>query len=95
MESKGLRLHLVLNNGLPELHNFGVSPLVDYRSDLETRLGAETGRSMLIRPDGYVAFDLPELDAAFMESHLKYWALERQFIRQLAAVWPSLSQLSD
>lgn len=84
-ESDGLRIHIVLNNGLPELHNFGVSTLVDYRGDFETRLGAETGRTLLIRPDGYVAFDLPELNTEQMTDVLQRWTSKRPRIKQLVA----------
>ena len=56
---------LVLQNGLPDLHRFdGADTLVDYRGDVETRLGLATGRMLLVRPDGYVAADLNTLDSA-------------------------------
>ncbi|MBE9075991.1 FAD-dependent monooxygenase [Romeria aff. gracilis LEGE 07310] len=69
----GLRLHIVLNNGLPELHQFGASTLVDYRGDFETRLGAKTGRALLLRPDGYVAFDLDQWDEGAIANSLEAW----------------------
>ncbi|KAI9129115.1 FAD-dependent monooxygenase [Acaryochloris sp. CCMEE 5410] len=72
-ERDGLQIHIVLNNGLPELHDFGVSTLVDYRGDFETRLGFETGRALLIRPDGYIAFDHLKLDADHIGNLLKKW----------------------
>ena len=53
-----LKPQIVLNNGLPELHDFKANTLVDYRGDLETRLGDRTSRVILIRPDAYVACDL-------------------------------------
>ena len=67
-----LKPHIVLNNGLPELHNFAANTLVDYRGDLETKLGAKTERVILIRPDGYVACDL-SIDPDLFAQQLKSW----------------------
>ena len=54
---------VVLQTGLPDLHRFdGADTLVDYRGDVETRVGISTGRALLIRPDGYVAADLTKLE---------------------------------
>lgn len=66
-------MQIVLNNGLPELHDFQASTLVDYRGDLEMKLGAETNRAILIRPDGYVAGDFPEIDPEILTAELKNW----------------------
>ena len=68
-----LQLQIVLNNGLPELHNFQANTLVDYRGDLETKLGAKTGRIILIRPDSYVACDLSTLDPDSFVPQLGNW----------------------
>ncbi|GAB4536942.1 MAG: monooxygenase [Pleurocapsa sp.] len=74
---KRLQIQVVLNNGLPELHNFQTNTLVDYRGDLETRLGAETNRAILIRPDGYVASDLDAIDPDAFEQQLKTWKTQK------------------
>ena len=68
-----LQVQVVLNNGLPELHDFQASTLVDYRGDLETKLGAKTDRAILIRPDGYVACDLSTIDPEILMAELKNW----------------------
>ncbi len=68
-----LGAHVILNNGLPQLHNFKASTLVDYRGDFETKLGAKTGRILLVRPDACVAFDIDTLDAIAFEKQLKQW----------------------
>ncbi|MBV6624535.1 MAG: FAD-dependent oxidoreductase [Rivularia sp. (in: Bacteria)] len=68
-----LQLNVILNNGLPQLHDFGANTLVDYRGDFETKLGAKTGRILLLRPDAYVAFDIDNLDATAFEKQLKQW----------------------
>ena len=68
-----LQVQVVLNNGLPELHNFQASTLVDYRGDLETRLGDKTNRAILIRPDAYVASDLDSIDPDAFEQQLATW----------------------
>jgi hypothetical protein len=65
-----------LNNGLPELHDFAANTLVDYRGDFETRLGSQTGRVILVRPDAYVACDLNTLDASAFEQQLRRWKTE-------------------
>ena len=72
-----LQVQVVLNNGLPELHNFQTNTLVDYRGDLETRLGAKTGRAILIRPDGYIASDLDTLNRDTFVQQLKNWKTEK------------------
>ncbi|MBE9170000.1 FAD-dependent monooxygenase [Pleurocapsales cyanobacterium LEGE 06147] len=68
-----LKPQIILNNGLPALHNFQANTLVDYRGDLETKLGAKTGRVILIRPDGYVASDLSTLDPEAFAEQLPSW----------------------
>ena len=68
-----LQVQIVLNNGLPELHDFQANTLVDYRGDLSTKLGSKTSRAVLIRPDGYVASDLATLDPALFETRLSEW----------------------
>ncbi|MGD1914030.1 MAG: FAD-dependent oxidoreductase [Rivularia sp. (in: cyanobacteria)] len=78
-----LRLYVILNNGLPQLHNFKASTLVDYRGDFETKLGAKTGRIILVRPDAYVAFDMDALDANTFEKQLKRWK-PRKSLSQVA-----------
>ena len=62
---------------MPELHNFQANTLVDYRGDLETRLGTKTGRGILIRPDAYVANDLATLDPDLFVKQLKNWKTEK------------------
>ncbi|MDY7022532.1 MAG: FAD-dependent monooxygenase [Cyanobacteriota bacterium] len=79
-----LQVHVVLNNGLPESHDFGTSTLVDYRGDLETRLGEQTDRVLLLRPDGYVAFDQSQLDEKQILTELQAWIQESQVFRELA-----------
>jgi 2-polyprenyl-6-methoxyphenol hydroxylase-like FAD-dependent oxidoreductase len=81
-----LQVQIVLNNGLPELHDLGVDTLVDYRGDWEMRLGSQTGRTLLLRPDGYVAFDLPELDVSAIATPLQAWKSEDQSAQQLVTV---------
>ena len=66
-------MQIVLNNGLPELHDFQASTLVDYRGDLEMKLGAKTDRAILIRPDAYVACDYPKIDPEILIAELKNW----------------------
>jgi 2-polyprenyl-6-methoxyphenol hydroxylase-like FAD-dependent oxidoreductase len=83
---ESLKAHVVLNNGLPQLHDFSANTLVDYRGDLETKLGAKTGRIILVRPDGYVAFDLDNLDANTFEKQLKQWKSEKSVFRIPVAV---------
>ena len=68
-----LQILVILNNGLPERHDFGVSVLVDYRGDLETRLGTTTDRAILLRPDGYVAVDATGIEEAAIVKHLRSW----------------------
>ena len=72
-----LQVQIVLNNGLPKLHNFQANTLVDYRGDLETKLGSKTGRIILIRPDGYVASDLSTLDSDVFEAQLTDWKAQK------------------
>ena len=67
-----LQVQIVLNNGLPELHDFSANTLVDYRGDLETKLGSKTSRIILIRPDGYVASDL-SIDPDLFAQQLGNW----------------------
>lgn len=83
---ENLQAHVILNNGLPQLHDFKASTLVDYRGDFETKLGAETGRILLVRPDGYVAFDMDSLDTTAFEKQLKKWKNLRSFSRTAVAV---------
>ena len=80
-----LRAHVILNNGLPQLHEFEASTLVDYRGDFETKLGAKTGRILLIRPDAYVAFDIDTLDATAFEKQLKQWKNAKSVSRTAVA----------
>jgi len=72
-----LKTHVILNNGLPKLHDFGASTLVDYRGDFEIKLGSKTGRVILVRPDAYVACDLAALDADAFEQQLRRWKSAR------------------
>ncbi|KST65785.1 FAD-dependent oxidoreductase [Mastigocoleus testarum] len=74
-----LKAHAILNNGLPQFHEFkaNTNTLVDYRGDFETKLGAKTGRIILVRPDGYVAFDMDTLDANIFEEQLQRWKIVR------------------
>ena len=81
-----LRTHVILNNGLPQLHDFRASTLVDYRGDFETKLGAKTGRILLVRPDAYIAFDMDNLDAIAFEKQLKQWKNVKSFSRTALAV---------
>ena len=74
---KRLQIQIILNNGLPELHDFHANTLVDYRGDLETKLGTKTGRRILIRPDGYVANDLPTLNPDLFAKELEYWKTKK------------------
>jgi len=69
----GLQPHILLNNGIPELHGFEASTLVDYRGDFETRFGPTTGRVILVRPDAHIAYDLATLDADAFEQQLRQW----------------------
>ena len=73
-----LQVMVILNNGLPELHDFQANTLVDYRGDLETRLGAKTNRGILIRPDGYVASDLATIDPDLFAKQLETWKTEKK-----------------
>jgi 2-polyprenyl-6-methoxyphenol hydroxylase-like FAD-dependent oxidoreductase len=61
---------VVLRNGVPARHLFaGATTLVDYRGDFEVKLGGDHPRVLVVRPDGYIAIDLPALDAeAFGEA---------------------------
>lgn len=68
-----LKCHVILNSGLPKLHNFKATVLVDYRGDFENKLGSKTGRVILVRPDAHVAFDLADLDANVFEKQLRRW----------------------
>ena len=77
-----LQVQIVLNNGLPELHNFQANTLVDYRGDLETKLGAKTGRAILIRPDGYVASDRSTLDPGVFIQELGKWKRQNVALSQ-------------
>ncbi|MDJ0569351.1 MAG: FAD-dependent oxidoreductase [Pleurocapsa sp. MO_192.B19] len=71
-----IKPHVILNSGLPELHNFQANTLVDYRGDFENKLGSRTGRVIIIRPDAYVAFDLATLDADAFKKQLRKWKTE-------------------
>lgn len=81
-----IKPHVILNNGLPELHDYGANTLVDYRGDFETRLGAKTGRLILLRPDGYVAFDLDNLNPDAFKQQLPAWKHENAIASELTAV---------
>ncbi|MEM7578471.1 MAG: FAD-dependent oxidoreductase [Cyanobacteria bacterium P01_A01_bin.80] len=81
-----LRAHVILNNGLPQLHDFKASTLVDYRGDFETKLGAKTGRILLVRPDAYVAFEIDSLDVKTFEKQLNKWKNAKSFSRTAVAV---------
>ncbi len=72
-----LKPYVILNNGLPKLHDFKVSTLVDYRGDFETKLGSKTSRIILLRPDAYVGFDLNTIDASIFEEHLLGWKTKK------------------
>jgi hypothetical protein len=72
-----LKSHVILNSGLPKLHNFKASTLVDYRGDFENKIGSKTGRIILVRPDAYVAFDLAALDPDAFKKQLRKWKTER------------------
>lgn len=71
-----IKPHVILNSGLPKLHDFPANTLVDYRGDFENKLGSRTGRVLLIRPDAYVAFDLATLDADAFKEQLRQWKTE-------------------
>ena len=75
-----------MNNGLPQLHDFKASTLVDYRGDFETKLGAKTGRILLVRPDAYVAFEIDSLDVKTFEKQLNKWKNAKSFSRTAVAV---------
>ncbi|MGB6297339.1 MAG: FAD-dependent oxidoreductase [Rivularia sp. (in: cyanobacteria)] len=81
-----LRAHVIFNNGLPQRHDFKASTLVDYRGDFETKLGAETGRILLVRPDAYVAFDIDALDVKTFKKQLKQWKNAKSFLPVAVAV---------
>jgi len=81
-----LRAHVILNNGLLQLHNFKASTLIDYRGDFETKLGEKTGRIILVRPDAYVAFDMDTLDATAFKKQLKQWKNAKSLSRTAVAV---------
>ncbi len=72
-----LRTIVLLNNGLPELHDLGAETFVDYQGDFETKIGVRTGRIVLVRPDGYVAFDLDTLDPDAFAARLETWKTRR------------------
>ena len=56
---------VMLQNGIPDQHPFdGAETLVDFRGDLESRLGLDVGDLLLVRPDGYVAARCSGLDSA-------------------------------
>ncbi len=74
-----LQVFVILDNGLPELHDFApAQTLVDYRGDFTTRIGERTGRVLLVRPDAYGAFDLDGLDSAAVTARLGKWKLAKQ-----------------
>ena len=76
-----LKPQIVFNNGLPELHDFQANTLVDYRGDLEIKLGSKTDRLILIRPDGYVACDL-SIDPNLFARELENWQQVPQLVSQ-------------
>ena len=56
---------VVLQNGIPDQHSFdGAETLVDFRGDLESRLGLQAGDLLLVRPDGYVAAHCSDVDSS-------------------------------
>ncbi len=71
-----LNVHVIMNNGLPKLHDFPVNALVDYRGDFEAKVGAKTGRMILVRPDAYVAVDQGRLDVTNLVPALEPWLQE-------------------
>ena len=81
-----LKVHLILNHGLPQLHDFKASTLVDYRGDFETKLGAKTGRIFLVRPDAYIAFDINVLDTSTFEKQLKQWKNAKYLSRMAVTI---------
>ena len=71
---------VVLNNGLPAYHDVGAEVLVDYKGDWVRKLGEETGRVLLARPDGHVAVNLDGLDVGTVTE-----AMEPEVDRRTAA----------
>lgn len=67
--------HLLLGEGLPA--DGDVPVLVDTRRQFRTRLKAQDGDILLIRPDGYLAFQLPRADAGLLPNLLGAWVVTR------------------
>ena len=60
-----IAVDIVLRNGVPAQHRFeGADTLVDYKGDIEARLELSMPHLLLVRPDAYVAADLPRIDTA-------------------------------
>ncbi|GIG65256.1 putative aromatic compound monooxygenase YhjG [Phytomonospora endophytica] len=68
-----VRPHLLVAEGLPA--DGAVPVLVDTRRQFRTRLRAQDGDLLLIRPDGYLGFQLPRAGAGLLPNLLGAWVV--------------------
>ena len=73
---EAVRSHVILNSGLPERHAFDTEVYVDYRGDFKRKVGAATGRTLLLRPDGHVAFETSEWNVERFRHQLRSWVAD-------------------
>ncbi|QGJ70353.1 Pentachlorophenol monooxygenase [Planctomycetales bacterium 10988] len=71
-----LQVHILLSEGMPQLHSLPAEMLIDYRGDFDRKLNSKSGRVLFIRPDSYVAFDHPKLTGISIEQALTDWKKE-------------------
>jgi hypothetical protein len=72
-----LRFHVVLDEGMPEPVGSDARVLVDFKGQFRTKLGAEHGSVLLLRPDGYLAFHRRGFDWSALAPALGGWARRR------------------
>ncbi|MBO0796679.1 MAG: FAD-dependent monooxygenase, partial [Ktedonobacteraceae bacterium] len=67
-----IHTYLVLEEGLPS-DDIDIPVLIDVRRQFHTKLGAEHGSLLLVRPDGYLAFHSRASDAQHLHTLLGPW----------------------
>ena len=73
LDDRSLAVRVILNNGLPALHEFEPDTLVDHRGEFETRIGNTLGRLLVVRPDGHVAVDTTDWNAGRLAAAIAPW----------------------
>lgn len=87
--ARHLQIVVLLQNGLPDRHRFDTLRAVDHRGDFETRLGAAPRRTLLLRPDAYVALETDRIDASAFADWLSHWLVRPPATRPAPAPAPA------